>query len=48
VLQVAIVRRYQFPAPNKNDPRNAREWFEKRFQIVTADSADSLSGPQAE
>ena len=48
VLQVAIVRRYQFPAPNTNDPRNAREWFEKRFQIVTADSAASLPGPERE
>jgi hypothetical protein len=48
VLQVAIVGRYQFPAPNKNDPRNAREWFEKRFQIVTADSAGSLPGPEGE
>jgi len=48
VLQVAIVRRYQFPAPNKDEPRTAREWFEKRFQIVTADSAASLPGREGE
>ena len=48
VLQVAIVSRYQFPAPNRQDPKTAREWFEKRYQIVTGESAATLPGPAAE
>ena len=48
VLAVAIVGRYQFPAPNRQAPRNAREWFEKRYQIVTAETAATLPGPGAD
>ncbi len=48
VLQVAIVGRYQFPAPNNNAPTTPREWFDKRFQIVTAETAATLPGPGAD
>ena len=48
VLQIAVVHRYQFPAPNKEHPKSPRDWFDKRFQIVTAESAATLpaSGPE--
>ena len=34
ILQVAIVPRYEFPAPGPKKPRSSREWFEHYFQIV--------------
>lgn len=44
LLQVAIVHRYQFPAPNTNAPATPREWFDKRFQILTSENAATLQG----
>ncbi|MEO7297794.1 MAG: hypothetical protein ABI042_04380 [Verrucomicrobiota bacterium] len=35
VLQVAIVPRYEFPSPISGNPKNSREWFLKRFQVMT-------------
>ena len=48
LLEVAIVSRYEFPAPNRKDPKTARDWFEKRYQIVTAGTAATLPGPSAD
>ena len=48
VLQVAVVARYQFPAPVRTEPKTDRDWFEKRFQVVTAETAATLPGPGAE
>jgi hypothetical protein len=45
VLNVAIVARYQFPAPAQGTPKTPTEWFQKRFQIVTVENADTLPGP---
>ncbi len=42
VMQVAIVSRFEFPAPGKHSPRSPRQWFEKRFQVVTSKSAKDL------
>lgn len=36
ILQVAVVPRFEFPAPVSEKPRTAREWFDKYFQIVTS------------
>ncbi len=36
ILQVAIVPRYEFPAPGPRKPRTNREWFDHCFQIVAA------------
>ena len=36
ILHVAVVPRFEFPAPVSEKPRTAREWFDKYFQIVTA------------
>lgn len=44
VLQAAVVRRFQFPAPRAGPPATAREWFEKRFQVVTLENAATLPG----
>jgi len=36
VLQVAIVPRFQFPAPGRKNPHTPREWFDRYFQVVQA------------
>jgi hypothetical protein len=41
-IHAAVVSRFQFPTPVKDTPRTRREWFDKRFQVVTAESAASL------
>lgn len=35
VLQVAIVPRFQYPAPVSENPHTAREWFDQFYQVVT-------------
>lgn len=42
VLHAAIVSRFQFPAPGKHNPRTPQQWFEKRYQVVTATNAAAL------
>src|SRR6266850_877425 len=42
LLHVAIVSRFQFPAPGGIKPRNAEDWFAKRYQIVTSDMVSKL------
>ena len=42
IIQVAIVSRFQFPAPGPRKPRTPEDWFQNRFQIVTAESAATL------
>jgi len=37
-LRVAIVPRYEFPAPGPENPKTPQEWFDKRFQIVTSNT----------
>jgi len=48
LLQVAIVSRFQFPAPVEGKPGTLRQWFDKRFQIVTAESVGALPTGAAE
>lgn len=43
LIDVAVVSRFQFPAPGPEKPRSADEWFSKRYQIVTAEAAGRLS-----
>lgn len=43
LIDVAVVSRFQFPAPGPEKPRSADEWFTKRYQIVTAEAAGRLS-----
>jgi hypothetical protein len=38
LLLVAIVPRYDFPAPGPRKPQTGRQWFDRYFQIVVPDS----------
>ncbi len=38
ILNVAIVPRYQFPAPGPKKPQTDRQWFDRYFQLVKADT----------
>ncbi len=42
VMDAAIVSRFQFPAPGPEKTRTAQDWFQKRYQIVTPQNAESL------
>jgi len=48
VIHTAVVSRFQFPTPIKGTPRSPQEWFEQRFQIVTADHAGALPAGKEE
>src|SRR2546426_2270140 len=48
LLQVAIVCRFQFPAPVEGNPGTLRQWFDKRFQIVTAETVGAIPTGAAE
>ena len=48
LLQVAIVSRFRFPAPVERDPGTQRQWFDKRFQVVTAETVGALPSATAE
>jgi hypothetical protein len=42
MIEIAVVARFQFPTPIKGKPQAPRDWFDQRFQIVTAADANSL------
>jgi hypothetical protein len=42
IIQAAIVSRFQFPSPGPRKPRTPEEWFQNRFQIITAENAALL------
>jgi hypothetical protein len=44
VVQAAIVTRLEFPTPIDGKPRTLQEWFDQRFQVVTATNANNLPG----
>ena|SRR5436309_2884138 len=46
LIEVAVVSRFVFPAPGTHEPTTPQEWFEKRYQVVTASAATTM--PQAE
>jgi hypothetical protein len=49
LLNVAVVSRFQFPAPGPEKPKTAQEWFEKRYQVLTSSNAAQLPKlPKAE
>jgi len=48
VLHVGVVARFQFPTPIKGKPRTPQDWFDQRFQIVTAANANSLPAASSE
>lgn len=48
LVEVAVVSRFQFPAPGPEKPRTDQEWFTKRYQVLTAMEATKLSKPSGE
>ncbi len=34
ILQIAIVPRYQFPAPGPRNPETSQQWFDRYFQVI--------------
>ena len=48
ILQTAVVSRFQFPNPVKGTPRTQREWFDQRWQIVTAANVKELPSGKLE
>ncbi len=48
LLEVAVVSRFQYPSPGPERPKTAEEWFNNRYQIVTATNAAALPKIQEE
>jgi len=48
VLTVAVVQRFEFPSPVKGTPRTSQEWFDQRFQIITATNHAALPSGKGE
>jgi len=48
LIQVAVAARFIFPAPGPEKPRTPQEWFDKRYQIVAADSVGSIPEGKSE
>ena len=48
ILQSAVVSRFQFPSPVQGTPRTQQEWFDQRFQVVTANEASELPAGKEE
>ncbi len=42
LIQAAVVSRFSFPAPGPLQPKTPQEWFDKRYQIVSADMVKSI------
>jgi hypothetical protein len=42
LIDVAVVSRFEFPAPGTKKPKTSREWFDNRFQVISAVNASSL------
>ncbi len=38
ILLAAVVPRYEFPAPGPRKPETSRQWFDRYFQVVLADT----------
>ncbi len=46
LVAVAVVNRFQYPAPGPPNPRTPQEWFDKRYQIVRAKDVADLPKPE--
>lgn len=46
LIQVAVVSRFVFPAPGPLKPSTPEEWFDKRFQVIAADTSASIPKPE--
>lgn len=48
LIDVAVVSRFQYPAPGPEKPSTPQEWFTKRFQVVTTHSVTNVPKAEAE
>jgi hypothetical protein len=46
IIQVAVVSRFYFPAPGPIKPKTTEDWFNKRYQIIAADSVKTIPPPE--
>ena len=46
IIQVAVVSRFVFPAPGPQKPRTTQELFDKRYQVIAADSVATIPKPE--
>ena len=46
VIDVAVVSRFQFPAPGPEKPKTPQEWFAKRYQILTVQTVNSATNAE--
>ena len=46
LISVAVASRFNFPAPAPLEPKTAQDRFDKRYQVVAADSIPLLSKPE--
>ena len=46
LIDVAVVSRFEFPAPGPEKPKTPQELFTKRYQILTAQTANSVTNAE--
>jgi hypothetical protein len=46
LIDVAVVSRFEFPAPGPEKPKTPQELFTKRYQILTAQNANSVTNTE--
>ncbi len=46
IIQVAVVSRFVFPAPGPQKPSTPQELFDKRYQVIAADSVATIPKPE--
>jgi len=42
IIQIAVASRFVFPAPGPRKIKTPQQWFDKRYQIVAADSVSTI------
>jgi|ERR1051326_184250 hypothetical protein len=46
LIDVAVVSRFEFPAPGPEKPTTPQEWFTRRYQILTAQTINSVTNTE--
>jgi len=42
ILHVAVINRFDYPAPIKHNPKTPKQWFEKYYQVIKSETASDL------
>ena len=42
ILHVAVINRFDYPAPIKHNPKTPKQWFEKYYQVIKTETASDL------